>query len=53
MLKLPTMLMDLFNKVLGNVDKNYPFSMSPKIDISSIWYLWYMYHSDRNSFHMV
>ena len=31
MLKLPTMLMDLFNKVLGNVDENYPFSMSPKL----------------------
>ena len=31
MLKLPTMLMDIFNKVLGNVDKNYPFSMSPKL----------------------
>ena len=23
--------MDLFNKVLGNVDENYPFSMSPKL----------------------
>ena len=31
MLKLPTMSMDIFNKVLGNVDKNYPFSMSPKL----------------------
>ena len=31
MLKLPTMSMDLFNKVLGNVDENYPFSMSPKL----------------------
>ena len=31
MLKLPTMLMDIFNKVLGNIDKNYPFSMSPKL----------------------
>ena len=30
-LKLPTMSMDIFNKVLGNVDKNYPFSLSPKI----------------------
>ena len=32
MLKLPTMSMDdLFNKVLGTVDENYPFSMSPKL----------------------
>ena len=31
MLKLPTMSMDIFRKVLGNVDKNYPFSMSPKL----------------------
>ena len=31
MLKLPTMLIDIFNKVLGNIDKNYPFLMSPKL----------------------
>ena len=31
MLKLPTMSMDIFKKVLGNIDKNYPFSMSPKL----------------------
>ena len=31
MLKLPTMLMDIFEKVLGNIDKNYPFLMSPKL----------------------
>ena len=31
MLKLPTMSMDIFNKILGNIDKNYPFSMSPKL----------------------
>ena len=31
MLKLPTMLMDIFRKVLGNVDGKYPFSMSPKL----------------------
>ena len=30
-LKLPTMSMDTFNKALGNIDKNYPFSMSPKL----------------------
>ena len=31
MLKLPTMSMDIFKNVLGNIDKNYPFSMSPKL----------------------
>ena len=31
MLKLPTMSMDIFHKVLGNVDVNYPFLMSPKL----------------------
>ena len=31
MLKLPAMSMDIFNKVLENIDKNYPFSMSPKL----------------------
>ena len=31
MLKLPTMSMDIFNKVLENIDENYPFSMSPKL----------------------
>ena len=31
MLKLPTMPMDIFKKVLGNVDENYLFSMSPKL----------------------
>ena len=31
MLKLPTMPMDIFKKVLGNIDENYPFLMSPKL----------------------
>ena len=31
MLKLPTMPMDLFKKVLGNIDKKYPFTLSPKL----------------------
>ena len=31
MLKLPTMSMDIFNKVLENIDKNYPFLMSAKL----------------------
>ena len=30
-LKLPTMLMDIFNKALENRDENYPFSLSPKL----------------------
>ena len=31
MLKLPTMSMDIFKNVLENIDKNYPFSLSPKL----------------------
>ena len=31
MLKLPTMSMDILKNVIGNIDKNYPFSMSPKL----------------------
>ena len=31
MLKLPTMSVDIFNKVLENIDENYPFLMSPKL----------------------
>ena len=31
MLKLPTMPMDLFKKVLGNIDEKYPFTLSPKL----------------------
>ena len=31
MLELPTKSMDIFKKVLGNIDENYPFSMSPKL----------------------
>ena len=30
MLKLPTMPMEIFKKVLGNIDKKYPFTLSPK-----------------------
>ena len=30
-LKLPTMPMGIFKKVLGNIDEKYPFSMSPKL----------------------
>ena len=31
MLKLPTMSMDIFNKVLENIDEDYPFSLLPKL----------------------
>ena len=31
MLKLPTMSMDIFKNVLGNIDENYPFSLSQKL----------------------
>ena len=31
MLKLPTMPMDIFKKVLGNIDEKYPFTISPKL----------------------
>ena len=31
MLKLPTMSMDIFKNALENIDKNYPFSLSPKL----------------------
>ena len=31
MLKLTTMSMDIFKNVLGNIDKNYPFSLPPKL----------------------
>ena len=31
MLKLPTMPMGIFKKVLGSIDEKYPFTMSPKL----------------------
>ena len=31
MLKLPTMPMGIFKKLLGNIDEKYPFTMSPKL----------------------
>ena len=30
-LQLPTMSMEMFDNVLGNIDENYPFSLSPKL----------------------
>ena len=53
MLKLPTMSMDIFKNVLGNIDENYPSSMSPKLILAllvltgictiiiGILYIWY------------
>ena len=31
MLKLPTLPMETFKKVLGNIDEKYPFTLSPKL----------------------
>ena len=31
MLNLPTMPMEIFKKVLGNIDEKYPFTLSPKL----------------------
>ena len=31
MLKLPTMPMEIFKKVLGNINEKYPFTLSPKL----------------------
>ena len=36
MLKLPKMPMDIFKKVLGNIDEKYPFSMSPKLILAPL-----------------
>ena len=51
MLKSPTMSMDIFKKVLGNIDQNYPFSMYPKLilallvltGIYMVYGIWYLY----------
>ena len=53
MLKLPTMLMDVFRKVLGNIDEKYPFLMSPKLILAPTGTYWFMYHNHRNTFHLV
>ena len=61
MLKLPTMPMDIFKNVLGNIDKNYPFSLSPKLILAllvltgvctiviGILYIWYKRKSSFTS----
>ena len=63
MLKLPTMSMDIFDRhVLGNIDKNYPFSLSPKLILAllvltgvctiviGILFIWY---KTKNFFHFL
>ena len=35
-LKLPTMSMEIFDNILENIDKNYPFSLSPKLILASL-----------------
>ena len=39
MLKLPTMPMEIFKKVLGNIDEKYPFSLSPKLILALLIYV--------------
>ena len=62
MLKLPTMSMDKFKNVLGNIDKNYLFSLSPKLILAllvptgvctmgiGILFIWY---KKKNFFHFL
>ena len=64
MLKLPTMPMDIFKKTLGNIDKNYPFSLSPKLILAllvltgvctiviGILFIWYKRKTSFTSFTM-
>ena len=35
-LKLPTMTMEIFDNILENIDKDYPFSLSPKLILASL-----------------
>ena len=35
-LKLPTMSMEIFDNVLENIDKDYPFSLFPKVILASL-----------------
>ena len=64
MLKLPTMPMDIFNKVLENIDEDYPFLMSPKLILSllvlmglctiviGILFIWYKRKTSFTTFTM-
>ena len=38
-LKLPTMSMDIFNKVLENIDEDYPFSLSLKLILALLVFI--------------
>ena len=65
MLKLPTMSMDIFKNVLGNIDKNYPFSMSPKLILAllvltgvctiviGILFIWYKKNYQNRHLHKI
>ena len=62
MLKLPTMSMDLFDNMFLNIDKNYPFSLSPKLIVAllvltgicmlaiGIIFIWYKRKTSLTSF---
>ena len=52
MLKLPTMSMDIFKRSLGMLMRTIHFQCLQNY-FSSIGTYWCMYHSHRNSFHMV
>ena len=34
MLQLPPMSMDMFDNIIDNIDEDYPFSLSPKINLA-------------------
>ena len=63
MLKLPTMPMEIFKKVLGNIDENYPFSLPPKLILAllvatglctviiGILFIWYRRKNFLHFFH--
>ena len=50
MLKLPTMSMGIFNKVLGNVDENYPFSMSHMYVCTIVLVILFIWYKRKTSF---
>ena len=50
MLKLPKMLMDIFRKVLGNIDEKIPIFDVTKINTSSTGTYCFVYHSHREFF---
>ena len=52
-LKLPTMSMDISDKVLENIDEKYLFSLSPKTHFGLIGGSRFMHYSLWNHIHMV